>query len=351
MSKRVESALESAIQARELGPLLPGIRELESMLGVSRTAIRPALEALVTRGLLVQSGPKRRLQVANDLQEGTWKREARKILMLESSKLGERMMISTVIAANLAGRASAKRWTIDHQVIKADQSRFNVKRWQRLLEATGADLLIVVAGTRKTLEWASGCGVPVLALGGDTSDFSLPAVGYDSDSMVRIALDRLLATGHRDICFPLAVKSPTYVSEMEHAMVDAFTRHGVTFQPKLHFPQWHSNVPEAWREGLLWRIGARCPDALVLADVNAYKICLGALMECGLKVPDDLSLVVLGEHTELSWFRPAPASFDLDPLRLADKIANWIESRKSEQKSFILEPRWVEGGSIRVRTC
>jgi DNA-binding LacI/PurR family transcriptional regulator len=349
ISKRVEAAMEAAIKAGELGPQLPGIRELESMLGVSRTAIRPALEALVIKGLLIQPGPRRRFQVANDLRAGAKQVGTRKILMLESSQLGQRLMISTIIAASLAGRAAAKNWTIDHQVIKADQNRSNIKRWQRLLDASSADVLIVVAGTHKTLSWASGCGVPVLALGGDTADFSISVVGYDSDAMATIALDRLLATGHRDICFPLAVKSTTYVGEMRRAMIDAFSRHGVAFQPKLHFPQWHSNVPEAWREGLLWRFRDRRPDALVLNGVRAYRACLGVLMELGLKVPDDLSLVVLGEQTELSWFHPVPASFDLDPLRLVDKIANWIDSPEGEPKSLILQPKWLEGGSIRTR--
>ena len=351
MSKRVEAALESAIRAGEVGPNLPGIRELESMLGVSRTAIRPALDALVKKGLLIQPGPRCRLRIANDLRDRTKQGGTRKILMLESSQLGERLMISTVIAASLASRGVARNWTIDHQVIKADQNRFNVKRWQRLLEASAADVLIVVAGTRKTLTWASECGVPALALGGDTTGFSIPAVGYDSDALVTMGLDRLLATGHRDICFPLAVKSTTYVAEMQRAMIDAFSRHRVEFQPKLHFPHWHSNVPQAWREGLLWRFGERRPDALLLDGVRAYQACLGVLMELGLKVPDDLSLVVLGEQTELLWFHPLPASFDLDPLRLADKIANWIDSPNSEQKSLILQPKWLEGGSIRARNC
>jgi len=306
------------------------------------------LAALVTKGLLVQRGPRRRMQVASDVRDGTKKASTRKILMLESSQLGQRLMISTIIAASLAGRAAAKNWTIEHQVIKADQSRSNIKRWQRLLEASSADVLIVVAGTHKTLSWASGCGVPVLALGGDTTDFSIPVVGYDSDAMVTIALDRLLGTGHRDVCFPLAVKSTTYVEETKRAMAAAFSRHGVDFDPKLHFPQWHSNIPEAWREGLQWRFGVRRPDAL-LVGVRAYQTCLGVLMELGLKVPDDLSIVVLGEQTELSWFQPVPASFDLDPLRLADKIANWIDSPNSEEKSLILQPKWLEGGSIRAR--
>ena len=349
MSARVESALAEAIKAGDLGPRLPGIRELESMLGVSRTAIQPALDALVAKGLLIQIGPRRRLQVANDARDGAKHVSTRKVLMLESSQHGIRTMIATVIAASLANRPGAKNWIIDHQVIKADQSRSNDKRWQRLLDSSGADALIVVAGTRNTLDWASGCGVPVLALGGDTTDFPIPAVGYDSNAMVTMAPDRLLATGHRDICFPLGVHSPSYVGEMERAMIDAFTRHGVEFQPKLHFPQWHSNVPEAWREGLHWRFGSRRPDALLLASVSAYQACLGVLMELGLKVPDDLSLVVIGEQSELSWFHPVPASFDLDPLKLADKIANWIDSPKNEQSSFILQPKWLEGGSIRER--
>jgi DNA-binding LacI/PurR family transcriptional regulator len=349
IAKRVEEALEIAIKRGDLAPQFPGLRELETMLGVSRTAIRPALESLVNRGLLVPSGPRRRLQVASDPNQVAGHLRGRKILMLESSQLGERLMISTVIAASLANRGAAKHWTIDHQVVRADQNRSNVKRWQRLLDSSGADVLIVVAGTLKSLAWAIQCGVPVLALGGDTSEFSIPVVGYNSDAMVESALDRLLETGHRDICFPLAVKSSNYVKEMERTMVDAFARHGVIFQPQLHFPQWHSNVPDAWREGLLWRFGTRPPDALVLDGVNAYQTCLGVLMELGLKVPEDVSLVVIGEQTELSWFHPLPASFDLDPLRLADKIANWIDSPTSEQKSLILQPKWLEGGSIADR--
>lgn len=341
--------MESAIHAGELGPQLPGYRELESILGVSRSAIRPALAALVKRGVLVQPGPRRRFQVAQGIQAGSKQKAGRKILMLEASQLGERLMISTVIASSLASRGLAENWTIDHMVVKADQNRASVKRWQRLLEASGADVIVVVAGGRKILGWASGCGVPALALGGDSEGLDIPTVGYDSEAMVTIALDRLFASGHRDVCMPLGVKSATFIEEMEHAMVDGFARYGVPFHPKLHFPQWHSHLPEAWQEGLRWRFGVRRPDALVLIDAGAYQSSIGVLMQLGLKVPDDISLVVIGQKSEFTWCYPLPACFDFDPLKLADKIGDWIESPEREQASLTLLPKWVEGGSIRER--
>lgn len=349
MAARVEAALESAIEAGELGPQLPGYRELESILGVSRTAIRPALAALVDRGVLVQPGPRKRFRVAEERGSGSKQTGNRKVLILEVDSFGARMKFSSEIAADLSGRSAVENWTIDHTVVTADQSRDNSKKLQRLLDASGADALIVVAGTRKTLDWACGCGVPALALGGDVKGLGIPSVGYCTDSMVTIALDRLLESGHRDICMPVAVNSESYVAELEAGLHEAFDRHGVAFHPKLHFPRWHSNTPEAWREGLRWRFGVKQPDALVLSGTPACQVTIGILMELGLKVPDDVSLVAIAEDKDLLWFHPRLACFDLNPLNLSGKIANWIKSPERERESVVLPPKWVEGGSIRAR--
>ncbi len=349
LAAQVEAALESAIEAGELGPQLPGHRELESMLGVSRTAIRPALASLVERGVLVQPGPRKRFRVAEGRGPANKRPATRKVVIVEVNAFGERMKFSSEIAADLAGRSAVENWTIDHTVVRADQSRDNSKKLQRMLDASGADALIVVAGTRKTLDWACGCGVPALALGGDDKGIGIPSVGYCTDSMVTIALDRLLECGHRDICMPVAVDSPTYVAQLEAGMVEAFGRCGATFHPKLHFPKWHSNTPEAWRDGLRWRFGVTPPDALVLLGTPACQVSIGVLMELGLRVPDDVSLVAIAEEKNLNWFHPRLACFDLNPLSLSDKIAGWIKSPHAENKSLILPPKWVEGSSIRAR--
>lgn len=351
LAQQVEATLEAAIRSGELGPELPGYRELETVLGVSRRAIRPALASLVRRGVLIQPGPKRRFQVSNAAPSESKHPKTLKVLMLEPSRFGQRLSFSSEIAANLASRSAAENWAIDHVCVKTNQSRANPKRWQRLLEASGADAMIVVAGTRKTLDWACDCGVPVLALGGDAAGLSIPEVGYDTNAMITIALERLLASGHRDVCLPLAVQSPNYVQEVETAVREAFHRHGATFHPKLHFPQWHSNIPEAWRDGLRWRFGVKTPDALILMHVSSYQFCSGFLMELGMKVPDDISLVALAEDTEMTWFHPRPACFDLAPLRLADKIAGWIKAPDHARSSLVLPPKWVEGESIRARNA
>ena len=349
MAARVEASLESAIEAGELGPQLPGYRELESILGVSRTVIRPALAALVERGVLIQPGPRKRFQIAKGRGPGNKPTGNRKVLIVEVNSFGERMQFSSEIAADLSGRSAAENWTIDHTVVRADQSRDNSRKLQRLLEASGAEALIVVAGTRKTLDWACGCGVPALALGGDDTGISIPSVGYCTNSMVTIALDRLMKSGHRDICMPVAVNSPIYIAELESRLVEAFDLHGLAFHPKLHFPKWHSNTPEAWLDGLRWRFSVKPPDAFVLLGTAACQVTIGILMELGLRVPDDISLVAIAEEKDLLWFHPRLACFDLNPLSLTDKIANWIKSPEAERKSLILPPKWVEGASIQER--
>ena len=272
-----------------------------------------------------------------------------KILLLEVNMLGERSAVSDSFATELNRLIGPDAWIVEHLVVQADQSRASPKRWQRLLKVSNANALVVIAGHRPILEWACMCDVPALALGGDAADLPIPLVTHDASQMIEEALGQLFLTGHRDICLPIGVRTPGFIEKSENAIVGCFKRYEIPFIPRLHFPKWHANTPDAWEEGLEWRLTTQRPDALVLLGNRPFHTVQGVIMRRGWSVPKDLSIVVISDQSELRWFRPKPACFAFDTEMLARSVAQWLKNPASNKRFPRAKARWIEGGTIRDR--
>lgn len=349
LATAVEDSLEKAIRCGEIGPEIPGYRELQRVLGVSRTVIEPAISSLIAKGLIEPAGPRRRHRVPRNIETRAESHAGRRVLLLEPNTMGERTPTATSFARLLRELPEAGDHEIQHLAVQADQSRASPGRWQQLLDASGADLLIVVSGHHATLSWAARCGVPALAFGGDLADLDLPFVSYSAADMVADALDHLFEKGMRDVCVPLGVRTHGFVARIRRTVAAAFERHGHPFVPRLHFPRWHANLPEAWTEGLRWRFGVARPDALVIMGAGPYRTTLGAIMEKRWSIPDDISLVAAADRAELSWFHPRPTCFDLDPAPLAIHAAKWLRDPAGTRPESGVRPTLIEGASVAPR--
>lgn len=72
-------------------------------------------------------------------------------------------------------------------------------RVKRFAEKTPADAWVVLAGSREVLEWFARQDVPALAMFGRFSDLPIAATGPRMIPALKIAVQRLVALGHRRI--------------------------------------------------------------------------------------------------------------------------------------------------------
>lgn len=338
-----------AIREGGLGSELPGYRELERMLGVSRTSLMPALDSLVRKGLLIPRGPRRRFGICPDHGEAGAAKQGGRLVILEANTLGVGSLSIRRLVADLHEIVGTNGWEIMHLVERADQSRASPKRWQRLVDSVHANAVMVAYGHRPTLEWAVSCGRPALGLGGDPGELPIPIVSFDLTRMIHFALERLFETGHTDVCVPIGVRTPGVVERVESTTKSCYERRGLPFHSRLHIPRWHANLPDAWSEGLAWRLDKKIPDALLLLGAGPFLTTLGVLLTRGLKIPRNISLVAVADRDELEWFRPPPCCFRLHHRRLAEAAAAWLRNPDSFDSSPSLHADWVEGETVLQR--
>lgn len=342
---KVAQTLRSEITRGRLGPEIPGYRELERLLGVSRTSITPAIHMLVEEGVLQSRGPRRRLRVAERFQPEASSRGG-KLLLLEPNLIGAPSLQALEFVKNLHELADPDGWQIEHLAPKLDQSRSARRRWQSMVHPSNATRLLLFAPHRALCEWAVESGLAVLSVGGDTGALPLARIGFSSVAMVRESVGRLIASGHRDICVPVGVRTPGFVAGIEKAVAEAYRSGGLSYHSRLHVPRWESNHPDAWAEGLEWRFRLSLPDALVLVGSGPYQVTQGVLMSFGLKVPDDVSLIGAFDPGELPWMRPRPCGFQFRIKRLANLAYRWLRRPSSVLGHHDLKTPWLEGDSF-----
>lgn len=240
-------------------------------------------------------------------------------------------------------------WIVEHDIVGVDQMRRHDRMWNQMLAVRKPDALLLVMPHRTTAEWAVSCPLPVFVYGGDTRGMPLPAVGYESSHMVESALEQILARGHRDVCLLMSVRTEGFVARMYQTMESTLARHGITFVPAWHAPLSLSNTPDGIYELLDRRFSLSRPTALMCFGGDGLKIVMGFLLERGIAVPREVSLVMLGDHHEVEWCRPSVACFDFHWPSAIRYITRWLSNGRDREKKAAetyLKPTWVEGATL-----
>ncbi len=76
---------------------------------------------------------------------------------------------------------------------------------------------------------------------------------------------------------------------------------------------------------------------------------LAFLAERGLRVPEQVSLVVMQEDSPLAWCQPPIAHVRWDTGPLVRRVVEWVVARESglpDLEQSVLPPEFVHGGSI-----
>lgn len=342
--------IAEAIRSGELTGTLPGYRTLIQKLGISRAAFEPAIHKLVEEGWLVSLGPRRRFLINTvEKSETTPRARQRKLWILEPMAHKEPSTFATQISRPLNTKLSKLGWEANWDIVTIDQTRRHHAKWNQLLKAQQPDAILLIAPHRTTAEWAVKCGLPVCALGGDTKNLALTTTGIESSYMVECSLEKMLAVGHRDICLLLTVRTPDFVSRIYKTMKETLANHGIEFVPAWHAPLAQTTTPEGLYELMERRFTLSQPTAMMAFGKNGLNTMMGYLLQRGIAVPRDISLVMLGDTRFADWIRPSIASFEMPWDRVISFLTRWLSTAghlQDQHHHNSFHPRWIDGESL-----
>ena len=296
---QAEHFLREGVAAGRWRGRLPGERELAIELGIGRTTLRGALLRLEKDGVVAVGGKSSGRTITGAEPPPTSRRKSLRIGILlhpgSVSSLGPAK--DELVAIMLALQGAGHVCLPVAQTVQVDKNRTG--GLSRLVKSTVADAWIVQLGTVEVLAWFAERSLPVLTLGGRRTD-AFAHVGSDHVPALREAVRRLVATGHRRIVFigshvsrlpTPGVRVRTFLAELEAAGI----RHG-TF----NVPDW-DDTPEGLATLLESLFRVTPPTALLLGTTMIAEGVVSFLAGKRLRVPEEVSFVVLDEGHSLRW--------------------------------------------------
>ena len=297
---------------------LPGERSLALRLGVSRPTLHQALLNLEAEGLLVRrlKSAWRIAQAATATAQGV-----RRVVFLGPLELEDLDHFTlhqyTVLSAHLAERGyeleavrlNSARTGGSEQTLRSLAARLRPSAW------------VLHRCTTGTQRWFAQSGLPAVVMGSANPRLDIRSVDVDYRAAARHAASHLMRLGH-------APERIAYLTPTEklvgHAEALAGLREATGRRDALvvSLPEQLSPLLAAV-DGIL-RDSTR-PTALVIHRPMQALSVLGHLLARGMRVPEDISLVILDDNPVLPHVIPHPARYHKDNELFADRLRRAIE--------------------------
>lgn len=332
---RTAAALLAALRAGQWAGLLPGVRVLCATLKVSPPTLQAATARLVEQGVLVSRGSRRKLEIAADA--ASEKRNAspprksstgKRVLCLTDNTLEQMAHQRLEILTQL--RVRHRHWDLRHRVMNYRDARVPHRQWDELLRTEEPDHLIVFAGNPVVAQWAKSRGVPVVFIGGDSLPVKVPTVGFTPLTMVSEAVRELLRLGHRDICLPMLGLFPRLEEAQRASFRSLLEEVGVTFDPAWHTPSSPQSSADILTNTMDLVAARAMPTAIIAMSWDQFVTIHCFLSRHRLRIPEDVSVIVLRGSASMEWFRPALTHFAMSAVSACRVVQRWIDDGVAE---------------------
>lgn len=330
---------------------LPGVRVLSAWLQISPPTLGRALKLLVDRGVLEDTGPRRRYRILEEISEspspGAVVSTGRRHLLILTHHALELTANSTRgIIERIVASASANGWTIGYEIMDFFNARRPRKSWDESVAAIRPDAMIGVFGRPVLADWAVASGHRMLFLGGISHRPEVPVYSVKVEELLRPALRRLMEAGHRRICFPLCERADPFSERLSRVVAEEFAAAGLPFSARLHVPITAYSGPDVIASIVTQRLGREGITGWIFLDWREYVSAQGIFHRAGLKIPDDVSVIVLIGEPVATWSLPTLSRFELPADALARQVLHWLEHPYETSAGRSFPATWIEGESI-----
>jgi DNA-binding LacI/PurR family transcriptional regulator len=342
VSEQIAAHLKSELGRGRWSETMPGRAALARQLEVGITSVEEALRQLEVEGLLGSQGAGRMRRILASPAKDAGRRLKIAVLAHERAALNEGYMIEMIHQLREAGHEAF------FTRVSLLELGMNVRRVDRLVRETEADAWIVCSGSREVTEWFASQPLPAFSLFGRRRGVPIASVGPDKSPAYAATARRLIELGHQRIV--LLVRPDRRLpgpGAPERAFIAELAAHGITPGP-FHLPAWEEGLKEF--QSLLDRLFRLTPPtALVVDEVMLYLAVQQFLAAKRLRVPEEVSLVLMEEHPAFAWCLPSVAHVRWDRLPVLRRVSGWaknIARGKKDLRETLTPAEFIDGGTL-----
>ncbi len=342
-------AILRGIRQQEWSDVLPGTRILAQQLGLSAPVVSAALHRLAKEKWILARGqrlayrinPRRRSK--KPIVTAVTKPQ---LLILTHDELPSLADVSRRLLENLREQMSRRGWAVSHVVVDYHHAKTWRRSWDRLMPDVHDQLVIALYGNPALASWAARVGAKILFLGGVPPHNGIPLLAVNSSEVVREALAILTRLGHWRIVLPLCDRRERFIQPVCDTMRQMIEQSGHPYVPQYHNPQSDYLEPDVTYQIFETIFQTHIPTAIILLDWRELVTLQCFLSHKNLRIPEDVSLILLGDQFEAHWFRPALCRFRYPIHRLLKIMIRWLESNGAWTDWKSLGGEYVAGGTV-----
>jgi len=319
---------------------MPGEHRLAEEFAINRKTVKAALRMLENEGLLVNRGrgAQRRIVLPEDHAPSSLRVA---ILCHEQSDQTLDYLINGKNKLEAAGH------TVFYAPSHLTELQMDVRRLARMVKKTEADAWVVIGGTSEVLEWFIQQKIPAFALYGRRHKLKIAGVGPDNIPALVEATRRLVELGHQRIVLLDSLFSVSEPGTAGSAFLDVLSAAGIT-TGSYNLPGWEGGL-----EGLYAYLDSSFqrtpPTAIIVGSSPTYFATQSFLVNRGIRVPQDLSLVCVNEDPYFKQCRPSVSHIRWSSRSVANRIVRWVRNiseGKEDTRQTMIKAEFVEGGTI-----
>ncbi|HEX5789523.1 MAG TPA: substrate-binding domain-containing protein, partial [Luteolibacter sp.] len=341
IAEQAAAYLRSELLRGRWSGAMPGMNQIATELGINAKTAEAALLLLEKQKLLQPQGRGKRRRIVLPEDAGT---RALKVTILPYEPVV--MTIDYII--EIRHRLQQMGHLVDYAAKDLMQLRMEPKRVAQLVEKTGADAWIVVAGSHKVMEWFASQPKPTFALFGRALDLPLPFAGPRKGPALTEAVGRLVALGHRRIVLlTREERRKPFPGELERLFLDELKNHGLPVGP-YNLPDWQDSL-KGFHQGLASLFRHTPPTAIIVSEPTLFLAAQQYLARNGLVAPRDVSMMCLDSDSVFAWCDPPITHIRWDPQLAVRRVVRWasnIAHGKDDGHKSLIKAEFIEGGTI-----
>lgn len=323
---------------------LPGEEALREYFGISRVTLRKALAQLSAQGWIASPGRGRKHLIVRSTEAAApiravertvkWLSPHPETELVWSTRIGYEEVRKSLLAAGLR-----LEWVNASALWKARPE----VRLERLTEESGAAGWVLFRASAQMQRWFEESHLPCVVVGPCHEGVAIPNVQVDVEALGYHLGVEAARLGHRHLAF--VVTDPKLASAMAtcSGLAKSSPRRLSVIKDDLTVPGLRQALSEAMAD-------RDAPTLLLVAEASAALPTWGILRELGLRVPEDVSLVVRDHEPFLERSVPSICRYSYDWMRVGRSISRVLRevieggSGKAIQRKLL--PNFIAGETL-----
>ena len=319
---------------------MPGVHRLAAEFALNSKTVEAALQLLEKQGLLEGQGAGRRRKIVLPKDHAP---PTLRVAVLFYEKGDE--------AHDLFIRFQNKLKAAGHTLVHAPKNLTdlggNLGRLARMIKDTRADAWVVIAGSKEGLQCFEQGQIPVFALYGEASRLRIAGIAPNQVPAIVTATRRLIALGHQRIVILEITSTLSNPGPDGVAFLDELAAHGIT-AGSYNMPGWEGGFDGLYRclESLFTHTP---PTAIFIFGAAEYFAAAQFLLNRGLRVPGDVSLICCNMAPYFRRYQPTISHVRWNDQLMVNRIARWaknISQGKEDTRQTKIDAEFVEGGTV-----